>query len=142
MTLSDVLNVVSDDCVINVSEPLPEFMSEPFHSIKRHYFGEVRNFKRLPEDFIASRVTDFGVFEGHLSIGISQYSGDFKIQTFTLSDALKLLPLDFCCSINLGMVFGEAGDLLKFLSPEILGSAVSELSLVVGDCFDFALGES
>lgn len=106
----------------------------PDADVTECYIGVVREFKKFPDDILYSRIVGVGVFEDILQFTIDANHGDgYSLHSFTLSDVLRLMPVDFYCSINSGIVCGEADYLLKCLSPDYLGLTVAGMS-VDDDC--------
>lgn len=130
MNLSDILDVLSDDAMIKVSAAKPFLGLDSDADIDECSLGVVREFKKLPDDFTSSFVVEIRVFGDMLDVfintGVLSYHDSHLI---LLADVLTALSNFYYCSVNSGLVSGDATYLLHCLTPDYLGHTVAGISV-------------
>lgn len=126
MNLSDILDVLSDDAMIKVSSVKPFLGIGSDSDIEECSLGVVREFKKLPDDFISSFVVEIRVFGDMLDFFIDTEELSYHdSHLISLADVLMALSNFYYCSVNSGLVSGDATYLLHCLTPDYLGHTVA-----------------
>lgn len=137
MNLSDFLSVLSDRSMIKVS-CVGSFLADS--DVKSCYIGLVRDFNKLLDHLICSRIVEICVFDDMFDILVDpQHSEGYNLRSFSLAEALTVLSSGYYCSVNSGLVGGDSAYLLRCLSPDYLNHTVAGMFVDDDRSIEFTL---